>query len=785
MNAADSLAVLQPVRSPSAAAVPAQAAGRARPLDELTGLPTRSALLEELRLRAADGGFALLVLDVDRTRRVNQSLGRAAGDELLRAVGARLATSVGPGGPLATPWAARTGGDRFALLVDGVGTASAAQALADALGERCARPHRLGGTDVVATASIGVTVADAGVTADALLAQAELALEEAKRRGTGSRVVFDPALQPVRPDTLTLEAELREALANGQLRVAFQPIVDLEDGRAVGLEALVRWRHPLRGELSPAMFVPLAESCGLIASLGECVLAASLRAYAGWRRDGVAVPPRLSVNLSRAQLADAGLPQRVKALLAEAGLPPSVLQLEITESLAMHDGSVRDALAALRAIGVRLSLDDFGTGHSSLAALNDFPVQQVKIDRAFVCGLGQGGYHRALVRACLQVAESLDLEVVAEGVETVEQARELAALGCRRAQGWLYARALEAADVPAFLAAPGRRVLTDGELPEPAAEATVPAGLPAADDDGERSAVLPRRLWLPRIGALLLGGAMVAEVLLELGAHPAAWVALALHVLVWPHVARALALRSRLPGRTERRNLLADSLLSAVWLPAMHFQPLPTLALLTMVTMQNLSVGGLRLFGLGLLAQAAGVLLGVAVFGFAVLSQSSPETMALSLVFLAGYPVIIGLVTRRMSRQLHRQRAELARAQRLQREVLEAVDAAIVLWDADDRLVFWNKAFAQQYAAIADRLEPGVTFEALLRAAVATGTLPEARENPEAFVEERLRQHRFSSFPIVRRTADGRWRRIVERRLPEGGLIAYCTDITELMAARR
>jgi EAL domain-containing protein (putative c-di-GMP-specific phosphodiesterase class I) len=265
-------------------------------------------------------------------------------------------------------------------------------------------------------------------------------------------VLFEPEMHQRVADSLSLEADLRQALQAGQLRAVFQPIVHIGNGNVVGMEALARWHHPMRGEVSPVQFIPIAEEAGLIGALGEQVLRLACTAFAGWQRDGLVVPQRLSVNLSRAQLTDLSLPTRILLLLDEVGLPCNRLQLEITESLAMDNASVRSLLAELRSLGMQLALDDFGTGHSSLASLQAFPIQQVKIDRAFVRELETSTYHRALIQAMLQVAAALNLEVVAEGVETSGQARLLHDMGCQRAQGWLYARALEVDAVPAYLA---------------------------------------------------------------------------------------------------------------------------------------------------------------------------------------------------------------------------------------------------------------------------------------------------------------------------------------------
>ena len=448
--------------------------------DPLTRLPNRSALLLQLRRRLEAGRpLALLFMDCDRFKQINDSLGHDSGDELLRHLAQRLRHSLRPADALhslptaaAEDMAARLGGDEFVVLADGVTDGDGVSAVADRLVRSMAQPYRVHGQELMASVSVGVALAGADSSAEQLLRDADTAMYEAKRRGRGGWVLFEPEMHQRVADALALEADLRQALKGGQLRAVFQPIVETATGRVVGMEALARWRHPVRGEVSPALFIPVAEESSLIFELGETMLRLACSRFAAWRRDGLALPARLSVNLSRAQLADRSLPERVGALLDELGMSCSALQLEVTESMAMDDSSARTVLASLRALGVQLALDDFGTGHSSLASLQHFPVQQVKIDRTFVKEIETSAYHRALVQAALHVAQALQLEAVAEGVETAAQARLLAELGCTRAQGWLYAPALEADDVPAFLASKVP-VYLDDTWPRAAAIASV------------------------------------------------------------------------------------------------------------------------------------------------------------------------------------------------------------------------------------------------------------------------------------------------------------------------
>jgi diguanylate cyclase (GGDEF)-like protein len=427
--------------------------------DALTRLPNRSGLIEHLQTcLGSQRPLALLFMDCDRFKQVNDSLGHEAGDDLLRELAQRLrhvlrepglAVTVSP--EAGTSRAARLGGDEFVVVARGLSDRVAVAELADRLIAALSQPYRIQGLDVVTGVSIGIVLAASDSTATQLLRDADTAMYEAKRNHRGRWVIFESAMHQRVSAAMSLEAELREALRAGQLRPVFQPIVEIATGRVVGMEALARWRHPLRGEISPVEFIPVAEESGLITEVGETMLRLACQAFVAWKHSQLALPARLSVNLSRAQLTDRGLPARIAIILEEVGLPASALQLEVTESLAMGDDAVRLVLLSLREQGIQLALDDFGTGHSSLASLQTFPVQQLKIDRSFVREIETSAYHRALIQAALQVATALNLEVVAEGVETASQAQLLAELGCPRAQGFLYARPLEAQDMPAFL----------------------------------------------------------------------------------------------------------------------------------------------------------------------------------------------------------------------------------------------------------------------------------------------------------------------------------------------
>lgn len=429
--------------------------------DALTGLPNRAALHARLTQCAArarhssDYRYAVLFMDFDRFKQVNDSLGHEAGDELLRQIGRRLQTTLRPGDDVARldsdeHTAARLGGDEFVALLEPLRRPEDAAAVAQRLLNALAAPYRLGSHEVCSTVSIGIVTSDReGTDPEVLLRDADTAMYEAKRRGRARYVVFSADMQERVQHALDLEADLRRALRTpGEVFVVYQPIVELTTGAVCGVEALARWNHPTRGPVPPVEFIPLAEENGLIAELGELVLQTSCRDAADWSRTlGSRAPATVSVNLSRAQIRKGGLPATVAAALANTGLPPGVLRLEITESLAMQDTQMVATLHELRSQGVSLALDDFGTGYSSLASLDQLPLDVVKIDRSFVQRMVGDMYQTALIEATLMVAASLGLDVVAEGVETEEQADLLRRAGCRYAQGWLYGKPMFAGEL--------------------------------------------------------------------------------------------------------------------------------------------------------------------------------------------------------------------------------------------------------------------------------------------------------------------------------------------------
>ena len=294
-----------------------------------------------------------------------------------------------------------------------------------------------------------------------MLRDADIAMYEAKRSGRGRYVMFEPAMHKRVRDDVSMENDLRQALINRELSVVYQPLVDLDDGRLVGIEALIRWRHPQRGMVSPVMFIPVAEACGLIGQIGQFVLQTACAEFASLRQGlGELAPPTLSVNLSRAQLREESLVADIGQVLRASGMEPGQLQLEITESLAAQDNLVQAKLRDIKALGVTLALDDFGTGYSSLSCLHELPIDTVKIDRAFVSVAQHSAYHRVLIEATILMAETLGMSTVAEGIETQDQADLMQALRCGKGQGYLFSKPLTASELANW--ARGRAAIAHG-----------------------------------------------------------------------------------------------------------------------------------------------------------------------------------------------------------------------------------------------------------------------------------------------------------------------------------
>ncbi len=430
--------------------------------DALTGLPNRALLEERLRqavarARRAHERVGVLLLDLDEFKGVNDSLGHAAGDALLTVVAQRLVGAV-----RASDTVARLGGDEFAVLLTEPGELQDVTGLADRLLAALTPPVRLQGRDVYPHASLGIALseplqaepADDHEQAVALLRGADIAMYTAKTQGKGGREVFAPQMHAAALEKLERRAELQRALERDELRLHFQPIVNLATGAIEGAEALVRWQHPTRGLLPPAEFVGLAEETNLIVPLGAWVLRTACRHAAGWRDEFPDEPERyVSVNVAGHQLQRAEFLDEVERALRESALPASCLMLEVTESALLEDSTTNARrLQALRRLGVRLAIDDFGTGYSALNYLRRFRMDVLKIDRSFIDGVDNPSEQSALVDAILTMARALDLRVVAEGIEEDPQLAHLRGRACALGQGYLFARPLPPAELTALLA---------------------------------------------------------------------------------------------------------------------------------------------------------------------------------------------------------------------------------------------------------------------------------------------------------------------------------------------
>ncbi|TYO98552.1 PAS domain S-box-containing protein/diguanylate cyclase (GGDEF)-like protein [Geothermobacter ehrlichii] len=414
--------------------------------DPLTSLPNRNLFADRLRqamakVRRNKRSLALMFIDLDRFKNVNDTLGHSSGDCYLQEIAARLGSCV-----RSSDTVARLGGDEFVLLLENIQGREAAARMAQNFLQVISRSFPLDGHELFPTASIGISLfPEDAQNAEELMKCADAAMYQAKEKGRNTFHFYTPELHLRAHDTLTLEASLRKAIERDQLCLHFQPQFSLTRRRPVGLEALVRWEHPELGLISPDRFIPLAEETGLIVPIGEWVLRTACRHHREWLKMGMR-PMRVAVNLSRRQFRQANLIEMIGAILDETGLPPEYLELEITESSIMNDvGSAIATMRALREMGVHLAIDDFGSGYSSLSCLKQFPISKLKIDRSFVRDLTLGGENAAITQAIIALARSLGLEVVAEGIESKDQLRYLKKRGCHHGQGFLFSRPLPAA----------------------------------------------------------------------------------------------------------------------------------------------------------------------------------------------------------------------------------------------------------------------------------------------------------------------------------------------------
>jgi diguanylate cyclase (GGDEF)-like protein len=419
--------------------------------DALTDLPNRALFLDRVGHALARRGphpVAVLFLGLDDLKLVNDSLGHAAGDELVALIAARLAACMAPGDTLA-----RLGGGEFSILLEEVGDATSAAVYADRILAALGPPLAIHGRDLFPTASIGIALTTPeSSSSEALVHDAETAMARASAGGKDTYAVFNGSMASHAAERLALISELRRALERGQFRLHYQPILALGSGAVVEVEALVRWQHPERGLLPPADFIAVAEETGLIVPLGQWVLEEGCRQAAAWRAQLGNRAPVMSINLSARQFQRPELLFDIRRALHAAQLEPSALKLEITESVAMHDAeSTIETLESLKSLGIRLAIDDFGTGYSSLSYLKRFPVDTLKVDRSFVDGLGQDSQDTAIVQSIVALAKALGLSVTGEGIETDLQRQLLRDLGCERAQGYLFARPCPATDLDTLL----------------------------------------------------------------------------------------------------------------------------------------------------------------------------------------------------------------------------------------------------------------------------------------------------------------------------------------------
>ena len=407
--------------------------------DALTELPNRLLFRERLNMalkgiQTKSSRIAVLFLDLDNFKEVNDTLGHGTGDLLLQQLAKRLAECIRP-----TETVARLGGDEFAIIQVGVNQPIEANGLSRKLLESVKAPFQIDGQEIHIGVSIGVAIPELGDTPEKILKNADIALYQSKQAGRGTVRFFEAKMDTELQSRKAMESDLRQAMARNQFELHFQPVVNLESGEIVAAEALVRWRHPVRGLVMPSEFIPLTEETGLIISIGDWVLRAACRQALQWP------DIRMAVNLSPVQFRNKELATTISQILKETGLAPSMLELEITESVLINDASSALAiLSSLKSMGVRIAMDDFGTGYSSLGYLNSFPFDKIKIDRSFISKLSGEDKSFAIVRSVVGLGNSLSMITTAEGVETEEQANFLQAEGCDQVQGYYFGRPMPA-----------------------------------------------------------------------------------------------------------------------------------------------------------------------------------------------------------------------------------------------------------------------------------------------------------------------------------------------------
>jgi diguanylate cyclase (GGDEF)-like protein len=413
--------------------------------------------------RREDRLFAVLFLDLDRFKVVNDSLGHMVGDQLLVGIARRLEICLRPGDTVA-----RLGGDEFTVLLEDLMSVTEAIEVADRLQKALALPFNLNGHEVFATVSIGIALSSTGYDRpEEVLRDADTAMYRAKMLGKARHEVFDKTMHARAMNLLQMESDLRRAIERNEFVLHYQPIVALETGTISGFEALIRWQHPERGFVPPDDFIPIAEETGLIIPIGQWVLEEACRQIHEWQEQFTQYPPlQISVNLSSKQFVNSNLIDQIRRVLRETNVEPQSLKLEITESVVMENFDMAiEMLNQLRTLGIELSIDDFGTGYSSLSYLHRFPISTLKIDRSFVSRMSDNNENAEIVRTIMMLARSLKMDVVAEGVETIDQLTQLAMLECEYGQGYYFSKPLKIADAA--------KLLADGQ--------TYPITLPALD----------------------------------------------------------------------------------------------------------------------------------------------------------------------------------------------------------------------------------------------------------------------------------------------------------------
>jgi diguanylate cyclase (GGDEF)-like protein len=419
--------------------------------DSLTGLPNRLLFMERLTQTVErakqdrDYKFAVLFLDLDRFKVINDSLGHLIGDQLLVAIARRLEACLSK-----EDMVARLGGDEFTVLLENIRCDDDATKIAERVQQALATPFNLSGHEVFTSASIGITLSSTHFERpEDLLRGSDIAMYRAKAQGKACHEVFDTDMHTHVVALMQLENDLRRAIERQEFELFYQPIVTLVTGRIMGFEALVRWQHPEQGIISPAKFVPIAEETGLIIPLGQWVLREACRQLRQWQDEFPHEPPfSISVNLSSRQFSQPSLIGQIRQILSDTGVDAHCLKLEITESAIMENTeSAMDMLMQLKAMGIQLSVDDFGTGYSSLGYLYRFPMDLLKIDRSFISRVDVDGEKLELVRTIITLAWNLGMDVVAEGIETTKQLAQLKALKCEYAQGYLFSKPLNKTDV--------------------------------------------------------------------------------------------------------------------------------------------------------------------------------------------------------------------------------------------------------------------------------------------------------------------------------------------------